>query len=114
MDTLGEAAEQFDVVVHVYCLMPNHYHLVCEFVMNTGLTSFTFTPQQLTTTFDHTSASRYCHRIVAASLLAVSRTSSVIAKAASRLAATTSPAAVSHVGGSVQMRPDHTARTGAA
>ena len=26
--TLGEAAERFGLVVHAYCLMPNHYHLL--------------------------------------------------------------------------------------
>jgi REP element-mobilizing transposase RayT len=28
METLAEAAAQFGVIVHVYCLMGNHYHLV--------------------------------------------------------------------------------------
>ena len=28
LKTLGEAAERFGLVVHAYCLMPNHYHLV--------------------------------------------------------------------------------------
>lgn len=30
LETLGEAGQQLGVVVHVYCLMPNHYHLVVE------------------------------------------------------------------------------------
>ncbi len=30
LQTVGEMASQFGVVVHVYCLMPNHYHLVVE------------------------------------------------------------------------------------
>jgi REP element-mobilizing transposase RayT len=30
LDTLAQACEQFGVVVHVYCLMPNHYHLVLQ------------------------------------------------------------------------------------
>ena len=30
LDTLGETVTQFGLVVHVYCLMPNHYHLVVE------------------------------------------------------------------------------------
>lgn len=28
--TLAQACEQFGLVVHVYCLMPNHYHLVVQ------------------------------------------------------------------------------------
>ena len=28
LETLGQMTERFGVVVHVYCLMPNHYHLV--------------------------------------------------------------------------------------
>jgi REP element-mobilizing transposase RayT len=28
--TMGEMAERFGVLVHVYCLMPNHYHLLVE------------------------------------------------------------------------------------
>jgi len=28
--TLGEACGQFRVRTHVWCLMPNHYHLVVE------------------------------------------------------------------------------------
>ncbi len=27
---LKEASEQFDVVIHAYCLMTNHYHLLIE------------------------------------------------------------------------------------
>ena len=30
LETLGEAAQQLGMVIHVYCLMPNHYHLVVE------------------------------------------------------------------------------------
>lgn len=30
LEAVGEAVERFGVVVHVYCLMPNHYHLVVE------------------------------------------------------------------------------------
>ena len=30
LKTVGEMAKQFGVLVHVYCLMPNHYHLVVE------------------------------------------------------------------------------------
>jgi len=30
LDTLAQACEQFGLVVHVYCLMPNHYHLVVQ------------------------------------------------------------------------------------
>ena len=30
LETLAEAVEQFGVVVHAYCLMPNHYHLVVQ------------------------------------------------------------------------------------
>ena len=29
LETLGQAAERFGLVVHAYCLMPNHYHLLC-------------------------------------------------------------------------------------
>jgi REP element-mobilizing transposase RayT len=28
LQTLGEACERFGLVVHAYCLMPNHYHLL--------------------------------------------------------------------------------------
>ena len=28
LQTLGEACERFGLVVHAYCLMPNHYHVV--------------------------------------------------------------------------------------
>jgi len=28
LHTLAQACEQFGLIVHVYCLMPNHYHLV--------------------------------------------------------------------------------------
>jgi putative transposase len=27
LETLQEAVERFGVVIHAYCLMPNHYHL---------------------------------------------------------------------------------------
>ncbi|MBI2980965.1 MAG: transposase [Deltaproteobacteria bacterium] len=30
LETLRQMAEQFGIVLHVYCLMPNHYHLVIE------------------------------------------------------------------------------------
>jgi putative transposase len=30
LDTLAAACRQFGLVVHVYCLMPNHYHLVVQ------------------------------------------------------------------------------------
>jgi putative transposase len=30
LETLGEMVQQFGVVVHAYCLMTNHYHLVVE------------------------------------------------------------------------------------
>ena len=30
LETIGEMVEQFGVLVHAYCLMPNHYHLVVE------------------------------------------------------------------------------------
>ena len=30
LETLAEAVSQFGLLVHVYCLMPNHYHLVVE------------------------------------------------------------------------------------
>jgi putative transposase len=30
LDTLAEMVEQFEVRVHAYCLMPNHYHLIAE------------------------------------------------------------------------------------
>jgi REP element-mobilizing transposase RayT len=30
LETLGDAVERFGVLVHAYCLMPNHYHLVVE------------------------------------------------------------------------------------
>lgn len=30
LDTLAQACEQFGLVVHAYCLMPNHYHLVVQ------------------------------------------------------------------------------------
>ena len=30
VDTLAECAERFGLVVHAYCLMPNHYHLIVE------------------------------------------------------------------------------------
>lgn len=30
LDTLGEAQQRFDCVVHAYCLMGNHYHLLIE------------------------------------------------------------------------------------
>jgi len=30
LETLGEAVPRFGLLVHAYCLMPNHYHLVVE------------------------------------------------------------------------------------
>jgi len=30
LQTLQEASEQFDAVIHAYCLMGNHYHLIVE------------------------------------------------------------------------------------
>ncbi|MSR65127.1 MAG: hypothetical protein EXS18_05025 [Verrucomicrobiae bacterium] len=30
LETLGESVAQCGLLVHVYCLMPNHYHLVVE------------------------------------------------------------------------------------
>jgi putative transposase len=30
LQTLGECCERFGLVVHEYCLMPNHYHLLTE------------------------------------------------------------------------------------
>ena len=30
LDTLGEACERCGLVVHAYCLMPNHYHLLAQ------------------------------------------------------------------------------------
>jgi REP element-mobilizing transposase RayT len=30
LDTLGECCERFGLVVHGYCLMPNHYHLLAQ------------------------------------------------------------------------------------
>jgi REP element-mobilizing transposase RayT len=30
LETMGEMAERFAVLVHSYCLMPNHYHLIVE------------------------------------------------------------------------------------
>jgi putative transposase len=30
LDTVGEMVQQFEVLVHGYCLMPNHYHLVVQ------------------------------------------------------------------------------------
>jgi REP element-mobilizing transposase RayT len=30
LETLGQVAEQFNWVVHAYCLMSNHYHLLVE------------------------------------------------------------------------------------
>ena len=30
LTTLGEAAERFDCIIHAYCLMGNHYHLLIE------------------------------------------------------------------------------------
>lgn len=30
LEAVGDAVERFGVVLHVYCLMPNHYHLVVE------------------------------------------------------------------------------------
>ena len=32
LDVLGETAERFDIRVHGYALMPNHYHLLVESV----------------------------------------------------------------------------------
>ena len=29
-ETLAECVERFGLVVHSYCLMPNHYHLIAE------------------------------------------------------------------------------------
>ena len=29
LETLGQACERFGLVIHAYCLMPNHYHLLC-------------------------------------------------------------------------------------
>ncbi|NQZ05556.1 MAG: transposase [Algicola sp.] len=30
LDTLGEACQRFDCVIHAYCLLSNHYHLLIE------------------------------------------------------------------------------------
>ena len=30
LETLAEAVERFGLVLHVYCLMPNHWHLVVQ------------------------------------------------------------------------------------
>jgi putative transposase len=30
LETLEEAVERFGVVIHAYCLMPNHYHLLLQ------------------------------------------------------------------------------------
>ena len=30
LDTLGEAQQRFQCVIHAYCLMGNHYHLLIE------------------------------------------------------------------------------------
>jgi putative transposase len=30
LDTLAEAQQRFQCVIHVYCLMNNHYHLLIE------------------------------------------------------------------------------------
>ena len=30
LETLGQAVERFRVIVHAYCLMPNHYHLLLQ------------------------------------------------------------------------------------
>src|ERR1700730_937672 len=30
LETLGQACERFGLVVHAYCLMPNHYHLLVQ------------------------------------------------------------------------------------
>ena len=30
LETLEEAVERFGVVVHAFCLMPNHYHLLLQ------------------------------------------------------------------------------------
>ena len=30
LETLAECVERFTLLVHIYCLMPNHYHLVVE------------------------------------------------------------------------------------
>jgi putative transposase len=30
IETLGEACERFGLVIHAYCLMPNHYHLLAQ------------------------------------------------------------------------------------
>jgi REP element-mobilizing transposase RayT len=30
LETLGQACERFGLVVHAYCLMPNHYHLLAS------------------------------------------------------------------------------------
>jgi len=30
LETLGECCERFGLVVHAYCLMPNHYHLLVQ------------------------------------------------------------------------------------
>ena len=30
LNTLGEASDRFDVLIHAYCLMPNHLHLLIQ------------------------------------------------------------------------------------
>ena len=30
VDTLGDAGERFNAIIHCYCLMNNHYHLLIE------------------------------------------------------------------------------------
>ena len=30
LETLAEMAERFSVVIHAFCLMPNHYHLLLQ------------------------------------------------------------------------------------
>ncbi|MET1257441.1 transposase, partial [Aliikangiella maris] len=30
LETLAEACERFEIVVHAYCLMTNHYHLLVQ------------------------------------------------------------------------------------
>lgn len=30
LETLAQAAERFSLVIHAFCLMPNHYHLLVQ------------------------------------------------------------------------------------
>ncbi len=30
LETLSQANQKFKIIIHAYCLMPNHYHLIIE------------------------------------------------------------------------------------